>query len=209
MSKTSRTYHDEFDIKKLIPWEKNPKLHTHEQIARIGSSIKQFGFADSILADESGRILGGHGRYLAAMDLGLSTVPVTVLTGLTEDQKAALCVALNKLTMDTDFDQEALGAIMESLANSAVSIEDLGLFPETLGGGGDDERDQNTLDKKFDTYINSAVKQIVLVFTNDEYGSVIQDLGKVVEAVPELENNTMVFKFLLQHFLSGGQSAHS
>lgn len=201
MNKTTRVFHDEFEIARLTPWEKNPKLHTQEQIARISSSIKQFGFADSILADEDGRILGGHGRYLAALDLGLKTVPVTVLVGLNEHQKAALTVALNKLTMDTQFDQDMLSEILDDLTDSAIALEDLGLVAEVLGGEDSDVRDTNTLPEKLETYLNNAIKQIVLVFDNDEFTRVIDDLSKVAALRPELVNNTMIFKFLLQNFL--------
>ncbi len=71
-------------IDKLIPFARNPGTHSDEQIVQIAASIKEFGFNSLILVDSNSRILSGRGRYLAALELGLETVPVIVLDHLCE-----------------------------------------------------------------------------------------------------------------------------
>src|SRR5271169_2740614 len=84
-------------LAELTPYSKNPRRHSDAQIAQIAGSIAQFGFCNPILVDAKGGILAGHGRYLAALKLGLDTVPVVELDHLSETEKRAYILADNKL----------------------------------------------------------------------------------------------------------------
>lgn len=102
-------------IEKIKPYENNAKIHTEKQINQIMESIKDFGFNDPLGVDEHGVIIEGHGRYEAAKRLGMQTVPVIIIKGLTEQQKIAYALVHNKLTMDTDFDLEILSEELKKI----------------------------------------------------------------------------------------------
>ena len=103
-------------IEQIKMYEKNAKLHPEEQIEQIKKSIQEFGFNDPI-ALWHGEIVEGHGRYLAAKELGMTELPVIRLDDLTDEQRRAYMLAHNKLTMNSDFDidilNEELGNIFE------------------------------------------------------------------------------------------------
>ena len=75
-------------VDRLRPYERNPRTHSDDQVAQLAASMVEFGFTNPILVDDSNGILAGHGRLLAARQLGLSEVPVVRLEHLSEAQKA-------------------------------------------------------------------------------------------------------------------------
>ena len=77
----------------LSPYENNARVHTPEQVNKIAESIREFGFTNPILIDPDGSIIAGHGRLLAAKEIGMEDVPTIVLPGLTDTQKRALRLA--------------------------------------------------------------------------------------------------------------------
>ena len=96
------------NIDDIKEYENNAKEHPDWQIEQIANSIKEFGFNDPIAINANNQIIEGHGRLLAAKQLGLIEVPCIVLTGLTEVQERAYIIAHNKTTMNTDFDLDRL-----------------------------------------------------------------------------------------------------
>ena len=95
-------------IEEIKEYENNAKEHPDWQIEQIANSIKEFGFNDPIAINGDDQIIEGHGRLLAAKQLGLIEVPCIILTGLTEVQERAYIIAHNKTTMNTDFDLDRL-----------------------------------------------------------------------------------------------------
>jgi ParB-like chromosome segregation protein Spo0J len=93
-------------IDALIPFARNSRTHSDEQVAQIAASIREFGWTNPILVDADNGILAGHGRLLAARKLGMGEVPVISLDGLTEAQKRALVIADNKLALNAGWDME-------------------------------------------------------------------------------------------------------
>ena len=103
-----------WDVEKLIPYENNVKIHDEKQVKKIAESIKQFGWDQPIVVDKDGVIIKGHGRRLAALKLGLKTVPVLVRSDLTPEQVNAARVADNRVAMgdiDTELLQKELSLI--------------------------------------------------------------------------------------------------
>ncbi len=84
---------------KLIPYANNARTHSETQVAQIAGSIRQFGFNNPVLVDESDTIIAGHGRVLAARMLELEKVPCIRLTHLTESQRKAYIIADNKIAL--------------------------------------------------------------------------------------------------------------
>ena len=81
-------------LDRLVPYARNPRTHSEDQVIQIAASIAEFGFTNPILVDSQAGIIAGHGRLLAARKLGLAEVPVIVLDHLTETQKRAYIIAL-------------------------------------------------------------------------------------------------------------------
>jgi DNA modification methylase len=92
----------------LVPYAKNSRTHSDEQVAQIAGSMKEFGWTNPILVDDEGVIIAGHGRLLAAQRLGVDEVPVIELAGLSKTQRKALVIADNKLAMNAGWDFELL-----------------------------------------------------------------------------------------------------
>ena len=122
----------EVAVNKLIPYAKNSRTHSPEQVGQIAASIKEFGFRNPILVDGVG-IIAGHGRLLAAQKLGLDQVPTIDCSDMTESQKKAYIIADNKLALNAGWDNAMLTIELKDL-------EDEG-FDLTLTGFDDKELD--------------------------------------------------------------------
>lgn len=103
-----------WDVEKLIPYELNSKIHDKAQIKALAKGIKDFGWDQPIVVDAAGVIIKGHGRRLAAIELGLKKVPVLVRDDLTPEQVKAARLADNKVAI-TGFDNELLKQELEAL----------------------------------------------------------------------------------------------
>ena len=99
---------------KLKGYPKNSKIHDAKQIANVANSIRRFGWQQPLVIDDAGVVVIGHCRLLAAKKLGLKTVPVTVASGLTEDEIRELRIADNK-TNESPWDFELLQEDLEGL----------------------------------------------------------------------------------------------
>jgi DNA modification methylase len=117
----------------IKPNPDNPKMHSAKQIRQIANSIGAFGFTNPILADEYGEILAGVGRYEAAKLLGLTNVPVIVVTGLSRAKRRALAIADNKIAENSGWDRERLAIeipeLTELLGAEGLDISILGFDP--------------------------------------------------------------------------------
>ncbi|MEY5098168.1 MAG: hypothetical protein RJA36_887 [Pseudomonadota bacterium] len=99
----------------LVPYERNARTHSPEQVEQIARSIREFGFTSPLLVDEQGRIIAGHGRLLALRSLGETEASCIVLSGLTDAQRRALVIADNKLALNAGWDTELLVAELKEL----------------------------------------------------------------------------------------------
>ena len=120
-------------IEELKPYANNAKVHTAEQIEQIKQSIKEFGFNDPIAIWRNNEIIEGHGRLIAASEMGLEKVPVIRLDDLTDQQRKAYILIHNKLTMDTGFNFDLL---MDELDNLSIDMAKYGF---DLDEDGDEE----------------------------------------------------------------------
>lgn len=107
----------------LRPYNRNARTHSTTQVAQIVASIREFGFTNPLLIDETGEIIAGHGRLAAASQIGLATVPTITLTGLTPSQRKALRIADNKLALNADWDESLLASELADLKLENFDIE--------------------------------------------------------------------------------------
>lgn len=99
----------------LVPYARNARVHTEQQVAQIRASIREFGWTYPILCDPTGDIIAGHGRLMAAQAEGIERVPVIVLDHLNEQQRKALRIADNKHALNSTWDFELLAAELKEL----------------------------------------------------------------------------------------------
>jgi len=119
-------------LDRLVPYDRNPRTHSEEQIAQIAASIVEFGFLNPILVDTANGIIAGHGRLQAARKLALSVVPVVVLDHLIEAQKRAYVIADNKLALNAGWDDNLLRDELEALESDGFDVNLTGFSDEEL-----------------------------------------------------------------------------
>lgn len=138
----------------LIPYARNSRTHSEEQISQIAASMKEWGWTNPVLIDEDGGIIAGHGRVMAAQKLGYDEAPCMVAEGWTEAQKRAYVIADNKLALNADWDNELLKLEIHALEEVDFDLENLGfsaseldllMFEANFEAGSED--DQGKLDE--------------------------------------------------------------
>ena len=117
---------------RLIPYARNARTHSPEQVAQIAASIAEFGFTNPILAGSDGVIVAGHGRLAAAQKLGLATVPVVVLDHLTPTQRRALIIADNRIAENAGWDEALLRIEMADLQDADFDLSLTGFDADAL-----------------------------------------------------------------------------
>ena len=110
------------DINKLVPYVNNARTHSPEQITKLRSSLREFGFVNPVLIDREFNVLAGHGRLAAAKEEGIKEVPCVFVEHLSEAQKKAYILADNKLALDAGWDDSLLKVEMESLQEMGFDI---------------------------------------------------------------------------------------
>ena len=119
-------------IETLIPFARNPRTHSEAQIAKLASSIVEFGWTQPILVDGSSGIIAGHGRLAAARKLDLLEVPVIELGHLSPAQKRAYVIADNRLALDAGWDEELLSLELAELSESGYDLSMTGFTNEEI-----------------------------------------------------------------------------
>ena len=119
-------------VSELIPYVKNSRTHSDEQIAQIAASIKEFGWTNPILVDGDNGIIAGHGRLMAARKLGHKEVPTIELKDLTETQKKAYIIADNRLALNAGWDNEMLTIELNDLLADGFALDILGFDPKEI-----------------------------------------------------------------------------
>ena len=113
----------EVTLSKLRPYEKNAKIHGSGQIEKLKASIEEFGFLTPCLIDEDYNIIAGHGRVMAAQELGMESVPCVFIEGLTDAQRRAYILADNRLGELGEWDMELVNVELEDLVDLGFDIE--------------------------------------------------------------------------------------
>ena len=131
MSKKTTTDMQLVSLDKLVPYVNNARTHSPEQIGKLRSSLREFGFINPVIIDRDFGIIAGHGRVLAAREEGITEVPCVFVDHLTEAQKKAYIIADNRMALDAGWDEDLLRVEIEALQAEAFDL--------ALTGFGDDE----------------------------------------------------------------------
>lgn len=135
-------------IDKLIPYANNARTHSPEQINKLRSSLREFGFINPVIIDRDMNIIAGHGRVLAAREEHIAEVPCVFADHLTPAQKKAYIIADNRMAMDAGWDEELLRVEIEALQAEAFDIALTGFDDKELSKLFDDGNE--TKDDDFD-----------------------------------------------------------
>ena len=144
-------------VKSIIPYARNSRTHSEEQVAQIAASIKEWGFTNPILVDIDGEVIAGHGRLLAAQKLGLDEVPCITAVGWSDAQKKAYVIADNKLALNAGWDDVLLKIELKELGDLNFDLPLTGFSLDELAKLFDDKSLVDTLDdfKEFDEEIST------------------------------------------------------
>ena len=151
----------------LIPYANNPKEHPDEQVKKIASSIKNYGWDQPIVVDGDGEIIKGHGRLQASEVLGLDEVPVIRRDDLTDAEAKAARIADNK-TAESPWSDDLLGAELDLLADTQIDIDTLGFDDDELDDILDAGIDDGPPDPADETALGLDAEYEVIVECADE-----------------------------------------
>ncbi len=151
------------DVDRLIPYINNARTHSADQVSKLASAIKEFGFINPVITDGENGILAGHGRIMAAKQLGIQQVPCISAAYLTEAQKKAYILADNRLSLDAGWDNELLKIEIESLQTDGFDIGLTGFDEKELADlfATDNEAEEDDFD------VNAALDAAAFVEKGD------------------------------------------
>lgn len=195
-------------IARLKPYEHNAKIHTPEAIGRLASVIQRVGLLVPIVVDADGVILKGHRTRLAALSLGITTVPVRVAKHLSPEMAKAWRLADNRLSQDSEWNVALVNLELDSLRELNVDLALTGFLPHELElfasppEVGDATRGLAP-GEKLDTYENGTVRQIILVLTPKEYGETLTAFLALMQE-HGLDTNVAVLLWMIERLRKQG-----
>ena len=159
------TQMDLVPISKLVPYINNARTHSPEQIMKLRSSLREFGFINPVIIDKDYGIIAGHGRVMAAKEEGIEEVPCVFVDYLTEAQKKAYILADNRMAMDAGWDEALLKVEIEALQGMDFDVGLVGFEDDEIADlfAGDDDSDVE--DDDFD--LNDVLEQAAFVQRGD------------------------------------------
>ena len=152
-------------LSKLVPYVNNARTHSPEQITKLRSSLREFGFVNPVIIDQDYGIIAGHGRVMAAKEEGIEEVPCVFVDYLTEAQKKAYILADNRFAQDAGWDEELLRIEIESLQGADFDVSLTGFDPDELADLFADDSDSDVKDDDFD--LSAALEKAAFVKKGD------------------------------------------
>lgn len=178
-----------WNLERLIPYDKNAREHSTEQVAQIAASISEFGFLNPILVDSNDGIVAGHGRLSAAKELALDVVPVVVLDHLTENQKKAYVLVDNKLAENATWNEDLLAEEIIRLNLQDFDLNILGWTDEEIKSLQEDgwATDIEDVIKNDDEHLDAIQAKITILLDEENKETVLNEINKFCN-----ENNIFI-----------------
>jgi len=177
---------EQIAVDDLLPYAKNSRTHSPEQVAQIAASMVEFGWTNPVLIDANGMIVAGHGRVLAARKLKMDSVPCIRLGHLTPTQARAYVIADNKLALNAGWDEEMLAAELQSIKEEGLTMDLTGFTEEELFEilGSNEGTDENAYTAK--------IKGLVYEITGEKPTiDQMVDRSKAAKLVEEIEKSSI------------------
>ena len=163
---TNKTTHMEMvAVEKLVPYVNNARTHSPEQITKLRSSLREFGFINPVIIDKDYGVIAGHGRLMAAKEEGIKEVPCVLVDYLTAAQKKAYIIADNRFAQDAGWDEELLRIEIESLQAEAFDVSLTGFEDQEIADLFAGDNDTGAEDDDFD--LNDALEKAAFVERGD------------------------------------------
>lgn len=153
------------DVNQLIPYANNARTHSPEQIGKLRSSLREFGFVNPVIIDKDFNVIAGHGRLMAAKTEGYETVPCVFVNEMTEAQKKAYILADNRMAMDAGWDEELLRIEIEALQGMDFNVSLTGFDDKELSDLFGDDNDTDAKDDDYD--LTAALEKAAFVERGD------------------------------------------
>ena len=200
---------EHWPLDRLVPYERNARTHSPEQVAQIAASIQEFGFTNPILVAADAGIIAGHGRLMAARELALDTVPVLVLDHLTPEQRRAYVLADNKLALNAGWDDSLLTEEITALHLQDFDLSVLGWSEDELAElldpeGIDDDQEGSDAENPYTDKVDVPPYEITGPKPELEN---VYDLSKVEELLQQIEQSSLPDKE--KHFLRAAAYRHA
>jgi ParB-like chromosome segregation protein Spo0J len=172
---------EKWKISKLIPYARNARTHSDEQVGQIAASIKEWGWTTPVLVDEQGGIIAGHGRTLAAQKLGMTEVPVMVAKGWSDAKKRAYVLADNKLALNAGWDNEMLALELGEIGELGFNLDLTGFSADFIAELTQVQVPELGLlpDEKLENFLNGDTKILRLAYDEQEFESIINALKQL------------------------------
>lgn len=164
MAKTT-TKMEMVPVSKLVPYVNNARTHSPEQITKLRSSLREFGFINPVIIDKDYGVIAGHGRLLAAKEEGIEEVPCVLVDYLTEAQKKAYIIADNRFAQDAGWDEELLRIEIEALQAEAFDVGLTGFEDQEIADLFKESGDSEAEDDDFD--LTAALEKAAFVEKGD------------------------------------------
>lgn len=152
-------------IDELVPYANNARTHNKEQILKLRSSLREFGFVNPVLIDKNNNIIAGHGRVMAAKEEGIAEVPCVYVDHLTDAQKKAYILADNRMALDAGWDEQLLAVEMQELQELGFDLGLTGFDESELADIFDLTNTEDVKDDDFD--LTTALEQAAFVQRGD------------------------------------------
>lgn len=152
-------------IDRLIPYVNNARTHSAEQINKLRSSLREFGFVNPVIIDRDYNVIAGHGRIMASKEEGIDKVPCVFVDYLTDAQKKAYILADNRMALDADWDEELLKVEIESLQGADFDLNLTGFDEAELMDIFGDDNQSRAKDDDFD--LTAALEKASFVEKGD------------------------------------------
>ena len=153
------------EVSKLIPYVNNARTHSKEQILKLRSSLREFGFINPVIIDKDFNVIAGHGRLMAAKEEGINEVPCVFVDHLTEAQKKAYILADNRMALDAGWDEEMLAVEMAELNDLGFDLAMTGFDEKEIADLFSDGTDSEAKDDDFD--LTAALEKATFVQRGD------------------------------------------
>lgn len=152
-------------LSKLVPYVNNARTHSPEQITKLRSSLREFGFINPVIIDRDFNVIAGHGRIMAAKEEGLTEVPCVFVDYLTEAQKKAYILADNRMALDAGWDEELLRIEIESLQGADFDVSLTGFGEDEIADLFASDSEKDVKDDDFD--LSAALEKASFVERGD------------------------------------------
>lgn len=172
------------EVRKLIPYANNAKIHGKKQLEKLKESISEFGFLTPCLIDQNFNIIAGHGRIMAAKELNLKKVPCVYVEGLSEQQRRAYILADNRLGELGEWDMELVAQELNALTDEGFNIDLTGFsIDDSILDG---EAVSDVVDKSVDEYMNqidSTVTKFGQIWELGKHRLMVGDSTKIEQVL--------------------------